>query len=138
MHPFRISWILALIDMRYYERRGSKLTGMRYVPGPGTFYIERFGMREGDPERGVGGCLEYVCEPPSLDVEVRGLVDEVIVSVTGGKGGVGKSTIASILAVTLACYGYNLVAADADVDTLNLYLALGVRELDQEDYGRDA
>ncbi len=69
------------------ERRGERLTDLRYIAAPGTFYIEGlkeiiehdecFSRREGDPSRGVEGCVEYRCEPPSLDEEVAKLLEEV-------------------------------------------------------------
>ncbi len=86
-HPFRLSRLLALAEMEALERLGRRLTDLRYVPGPGTFYIEGFKesldeecfhKREGDPQRGVRGCLEYTCEPPSISEEERSIIDSVI------------------------------------------------------------
>ncbi len=45
--------------------------------------------------------------------------------VASGKGGVGKTTVAASLAVFLAKAGTKIVAADADVDAPDLFLALG-------------
>ena len=85
VHPFRLSRILALADLVMLEERGRRLTGLRYVPGPGTFYVEGlkelfesdpcFEVRRGDPERGVRGCVAYRCEPPSLGGEERSVLD---------------------------------------------------------------
>ncbi len=54
----------------------------------------------------------------------------VEIVVASGKGGVGKSTVASTLAIVLARRGYTLVAADADAEAPNLHLTLGVEEWD--------
>ena len=54
------------------------------------------------------------------------MVLEVVVA--SGKGGVGKSTIASSLAVIMGKELGNLVVIDADVDAPNLHLMLNVRE----------
>jgi len=51
--------------------------------------------------------------------------------VASGKGGVGKSTISSSLAIILARKGYNLVTADADAEAPNLHLVLGVDSWDE-------
>ncbi len=45
--------------------------------------------------------------------------------VASGKGGVGKTTVSSCLAVYLAEKGYRVLAADADVDAPDLLLSLG-------------
>nr|MEB3825221.1 hypothetical protein [Desulfurococcales archaeon] len=66
IHPFRASRILALAELRHLEDRGSRMTSVKYVSGPGTFFIEGLkelveeddciSKREGDPEKGVKGC----------------------------------------------------------------------------------
>ncbi|MEB3817046.1 MAG: ATP-binding protein [Desulfurococcales archaeon] len=58
------------------------------------------------------------------------LGEQVEIVVASGKGGVGKSTIAAVLAVELYRSGYRLVAADADAEAPNLHLALGVDKWD--------
>ena len=87
-HPFKLSRVLALADIESMEKYGRRLTGLRYVPGPGTFYIEGlkemfessecFAIHKGNPETGRRGCVEYVCEPPRLGVEERRILDSVI------------------------------------------------------------
>ncbi len=55
--------------------------------------------------------------------------------VVSGKGGVGKSTLASTLALYLSMRGYDVIAVDADADAPNLHLILGVNRWDyEEDY----
>lgn len=87
-HPFRVTRILALAELRALERGLPRISNARYVPGPGVFYVEGFKeaiqgddcfyKREGDPERGVRGCIGYRCEPPSIPGEIAELLDEAI------------------------------------------------------------
>jgi len=86
-HPFRLSRLLALAEIEALKRAGKRLTCLRYVEGPGVFYIEGlkelldedcFSKREGDPTRGIRGCIEYVCPPPALPGDVKNLIDYVI------------------------------------------------------------
>tara|TARA_R110002096_G_scaffold143328_4_gene299325 strand:- start:118426 stop:119286 length:861 start_codon:yes stop_codon:yes gene_type:complete len=49
-----------------------------------------------------------------------------VIAITGGKGGVGKSTIAVNLAVTYAARGSETLAVDADFGMADLNLLLGV------------
>jgi flagellar biosynthesis protein FlhG len=49
-----------------------------------------------------------------------------IITVGGGKGGVGKSIIALNLAASLACDGYRVVVADMDLGAANQHLLLGL------------
>ncbi len=94
IHPFRLSRILALAEIRAIEKTGKRLTDLRYEAGPGTFYIvgfkeeivERdpcFHKREGDPYTGRKGCLEYLCKPPVLPGDVKSLLDEVLSETSG-------------------------------------------------------
>lgn len=50
-----------------------------------------------------------------------------IVSVGGGKGGVGKTFVAANLAAALAREGHRVVAVDADLEGANLHTCLGTR-----------
>ncbi|MCE4624711.1 MAG: SocA family protein [Desulfurococcales archaeon] len=88
-HPFRASRILAIAEDISLERYGRRLTDLKYVKGPGVFFIEglkeavegdpSLRKREGDPKRGVKGCIEYVGgDPPSIPEEARRVLDEVI------------------------------------------------------------
>jgi flagellar biosynthesis protein FlhG len=49
-----------------------------------------------------------------------------IIAVGGGKGGVGKSTIAANLAVALGRLGHRVTLVDADLGAANLHTMLGV------------
>jgi len=56
----------------------------------------------------------------------------VKIVVASGKGGVGKSMLASSLALLFAESGKRMVAADCDVDAANLGLWLGVEKYERE------
>ncbi len=62
--------------------------------------------------------------PPT---EPRARMPARIFSVTGAKGGVGKSVLAANLAVYLASIGRRVILADADAGGANLHTLLGVR-----------
>lgn len=49
-----------------------------------------------------------------------------LIAIGGGKGGVGKTFLASNLAVALARSGYRVVAVDTDIEGANLHTWLGV------------
>ncbi|HEY0482211.1 MAG TPA: P-loop NTPase [Kofleriaceae bacterium] len=49
-----------------------------------------------------------------------------IIAVAGGKGGVGKSTVAANLALALARLGHRVTLVDADLGAANLHTMLGV------------
>jgi flagellar biosynthesis protein FlhG len=49
-----------------------------------------------------------------------------IVSIGGGKGGVGKTFLVANIAVALARLGYRVVAVDADLEGANLHTTLGM------------
>ncbi len=87
IHPFRLSRLGALVELKYMERTGSRLTNARYVAGPGVFYIEDFKnildldcveKREGDPQKGVKGCIRSNCPHPRVDDTVKQLIEEVL------------------------------------------------------------
>ncbi len=59
--------------------------------------------------------------PPFLQKAVS------VISVGGGKGGIGKSTVASGIGCQLAAMGKRVVLVDADLAGPNLHLSLGVR-----------
>lgn len=50
----------------------------------------------------------------------------VILTVTSGKGGVGKSTVALNLAITMCDFGKNVFLFDADANLANLDVMLGI------------
>lgn len=64
-------------------------------------------------------------QPPKLPI--AGVQN--IIAIGSGKGGVGKSTIAVNLAITLAKLGYAVGLMDADVYGPNVPLMMGVREV---------
>lgn len=51
----------------------------------------------------------------------------VIIAVSGGKGGTGKSTVAINLAIALASKGLKVVLADLDVECPNDHILLGLK-----------
>ncbi len=53
--------------------------------------------------------------------------DPVLISIGGGKGGIGKSTLTSNIGTSLAQKGYRVIFVDADMSGANLHLHLGVR-----------
>lgn len=53
--------------------------------------------------------------------------DPVIISIGGGKGGVGKSTITANIGATLSKRGFCVGYIDADLGGANLHLCLGVK-----------
>ena len=53
-------------------------------------------------------------------------LDIPVIAVTGGKGGVGKSTIAVNIAAALSAMGYRVSLVDADVDAPDDHVMLGI------------
>ncbi|MDO5575838.1 MAG: P-loop NTPase [Fibrobacter sp.] len=53
--------------------------------------------------------------------------DPVIISVGGGKGGVGKSTITTNIGAVLANKGFSVGYIDADLGGANLHLCMGIK-----------
>lgn len=51
-----------------------------------------------------------------------------VIGIVSGKGGVGKSSITSMLAVTMKRMGYNVAVLDADVTGPSIPKAFGIRE----------
>ena len=49
-----------------------------------------------------------------------------VVTITSGKGGVGKTTITANLAAALASFGKSVVCIDADIGLRNLDVVLGL------------
>ncbi|KAA3660242.1 MAG: septum site-determining protein MinD, partial [Chloroflexi bacterium] len=49
-----------------------------------------------------------------------------VITVTSGKGGVGKTTITANLAAALAMQGKKVVAIDADIGLRNLDVVMGL------------
>ena len=59
--------------------------------------------------------------------ELRASREARVLSIGGGKGGVGKTFVAANLAVALARLGKRVVAVDCDLEGANLHTSLGVR-----------
>lgn len=53
--------------------------------------------------------------------------DPIIISIGGGKGGVGKSTVTANIGASLAQKGFSVGFIDADLGGANLHLCLGVK-----------
>ncbi len=53
------------------------------------------------------------------------------ITIISGKGGVGKTTVSSSLLYLMNRDGLGVVAADADVDTPSLHLAMGFRPIEE-------
>jgi len=56
-------------------------------------------------------------------------VDRKIISIAGGKGGVGKSVLAANLALSMAMYEKRVVLVDLDLGGSNLHTMLGLRNI---------
>ncbi len=89
VHPFRLSRVLALAELKYMEEAGERLTDLNYVAGPGVFYVEGvkelvekdscFYRIEGDPSKRRPGCIGYRCQPPIIaDEKARRLLEEAM------------------------------------------------------------
>ena len=66
-----------------------------------------------------------------IDERMKGISN--IVAVSSGKGGVGKSLIASTMALTLAREGYRVGLFDLDFTSPSTHVILGVRDLQPEE-----
>lgn len=59
-------------------------------------------------------------------------MDSRVIVITSGKGGVGKTTTTSNLAVALARGGHRVVAVDADIGLRNLDVVMGLENRDRK------
>ena len=66
-----------------------------------------------------------------IDERMKGISN--IVAVSSGKGGVGKSLIASTIALTLVREGYSVGLFDLDFTSPSTHVILGVRDLQPEE-----
>lgn len=108
------------------------------VPGVGRVDVERRPMTDpelvdaarvlrGDPPRNPLAVVDAAVEParpprrnPFTDSSTR------ILAISSGKGGVGKSSVSTNLAIGLAARGHRVAAVDADVWGFSLPRMLGV------------
>ncbi|MCP4448125.1 MAG: MinD/ParA family protein [Myxococcales bacterium] len=74
----------------------------------------------------ISGSKQRSAEDSGGDIIALHPRRERVIALTGGKGGVGKSTIAVNLAVTYAARGAETLAVDADLGMADLNLLLGV------------
>lgn len=79
--------------------------------------------------------LRALPEPPAVDVHVEvagpmpaGSRPTRVIAVSGARGGVGKTVVASNLALYLATIGRKVVLVDADAGGANLHTCLGMRK----------
>jgi flagellar biosynthesis protein FlhG len=72
-----------------------------------------------ESDTGSGSFFDQISVPPNNRLKQ-------IWAIGGGKGGVGKSLVASSLAISLARTGNRVVAVDLDLGGSNLHTALGV------------
>ena len=86
-----------------------------------------------DDKQRCGDCGKSdVCDSKKKDDHEQGLLRQRMASikhkcmVMSGKGGVGKSTVATNLAVTLAMEGYRVGLMDADIHGPNIPKMLGI------------
>ncbi len=87
LNPFRISRIIAYAELMYMKEHGDRLTDLVYKGFDNVFYIEGlkeaidnecFVKVEGDPSKGVHGCIKYTCEPPVIDEVTRKYLEKAI------------------------------------------------------------
>ncbi len=77
------------------------------------------------PDAGVAAIPEQNYSYNTAKAPDSGRVRQIW-AVGGGKGGVGKSLVASCLAISLARFGHKVVAIDLDLGGANLHTTLGV------------
>lgn len=87
VHPFILSRIIALAELRYIKEKGKRLTDLKYSGVKAAFYIENlnelvendrcFKRHEGDPAKKIMGCIEYICDIKSLDESITYLDDAI-------------------------------------------------------------
>ena len=74
-----------------------------------------------------GSCADRKKESLLASLNPKSTVKKVI-AVVSGKGGVGKSTVTSMLAVSMARQGYKVGVLDADITGPSAPTAFGVKE----------
>lgn len=66
-----------------------------------------------------------------IDTRVAGI--KRLIAITGGKGGIGKSVISSLLALILSQVGYRVGLLDLDLSAPSTHVILGVRDVYPEE-----
>jgi Mrp family chromosome partitioning ATPase len=84
-------------------------------------------------DQGCSSCKEDCADRKEKQTDFREKLNEYssikkVISVVSGKGGVGKSSVTSMLAVTMQRLGYNVAILDADVTGPSIPKAFGIRE----------
>lgn len=70
--------------------------------------------------------MDYIDQAESLRRKIRGKRSARLLTITSGKGGVGKSNIAVNLAIFLSKMGYRIVIVDADLGLGNVDVIMGL------------
>lgn len=76
---------------------------------------------------GVGGCKDRTTDSLLVETAKENNIKKII-GVVSGKGGVGKSTVTSLLAINMAKKGYKVGILDADITGPSIPKAFGIEE----------
>src|ERR1039457_5278060 len=113
------------------HRAGSRM-GIEQGCGPNIPDEHRHRPAQAHFGRGTGSQANllndrYVGRKSRMSIAPQQAARSCIITVGGGKGGVGKSIVALNLATVLARDGYRVVIADMDLGAANQHLLLGLR-----------
>lgn len=84
-------------------------------------------------DKSCGSCGESCTDRKEEQTDFSAKLNDMsrvgkVIAVVSGKGGVGKSSITSMLAVTMQRMGYNAAVLDADITGPSIPKAFGIRE----------